>query len=68
MFADDLNMLSEFALKTIRMDIRMILDKCRIRAHEWGRKNRVSLDPDKEHVIVLHLSLEDDSIFSNSLI
>ena len=27
---------------------------CRTRVHSWGRSNRVSFDPGKEHMVVLH--------------
>ena len=30
------------------------LTKCREKVHSWGRMNRVSFDPKKEHLVVIH--------------
>ena len=30
------------------------MDKCRKKVHTWGAINRVSFDPVKEHVVILH--------------
>ena len=30
------------------------MEICRARVHNWGRTNRVSFDPAKEHLVVLH--------------
>ena len=40
----------QFHLDDVVADLR----KCQARTHEWGVRNRVSFDPNKEHFKVIH--------------
>jgi len=53
-FADDLNVFQEFDRQLPLAQVQNTLQKCRDRVHKWGRTNRVSFDPSKEHLVVLH--------------
>ena len=53
-FADDLNVFHEFDRRTPVADIMSELSGCRERVHTWGVTNRVSFDPAKEHLVVIH--------------
>ena len=53
-FADDLNVFQEFDQQKPLAEIQNTLQKCRDEVHKWGRTNRVSFDPSKEHLVVLH--------------
>ena len=55
-FADDLNVFHEFDRFTSVPDIMTELSDCRRRVHSWGVTNRVSFDPAKEHLVVIHPS------------
>ena len=54
MFADDLNVFKKFHRHTPLAEIMTDLTKCRDRVHKWGTANRVSFDPAKEHMVVIH--------------
>ena len=54
MFADDLNVFQEFDRLQPLAQVQNMLQTCRDRVHKWGRANRVSFDPSKEHLVVLH--------------
>ena len=54
MFADDLNVFQEFDRKTNLVEVQNTLQQCRDSVHRWGKVNRVSFDPSKEHLVVLH--------------
>ena len=54
MFADDLNVFQKIHRHTPLTDIMTSLKKCRDHVHKWGRSNRVSFDPAKEHMVVIH--------------
>ena len=56
MFADDLNVFKEFAKDVPIEQVKHDLEGCRQRVHKWGKTNRVSFDPSKELVVVLHPS------------
>ena len=56
MFADDLNTFKLFDQHLSFEDVVADLAKCRAGVHEWGRANRVTFDPAKKHLIVLHPS------------
>ena len=55
-FADDLNVFKEFLQNISLIQVQTDLEKCKIRTHKWGRKNRVSFDALKEHIVILHPS------------
>ena len=54
MFADDLNVMQSYDRLDDNEAIRLEMDRCRAAVHSWGRKNRVSFDAAKEHVVILH--------------
>jgi hypothetical protein len=54
MFADDLNVFQEFDRRKNLAEVQDTLQQCRERVHNWGKTNRVSFDPSKEHLVVLH--------------
>ena len=54
MFADDLNVFQEFDRTTNLVEVQNTLQQCRDSVHRWGKVNRVSFDPSKEHLVVLH--------------
>ena len=55
-FADDLNVFKLFdRLESVDV-VENDLADCRSRVHTWGRMNRVSFDPSKEHLVVIHPS------------
>ena len=56
MFADDLNVFEEFDQHTPLEQVTADLETCRSRVHKWGATNRVSFDPSKELVAILHPS------------
>ena len=56
MFADDLNVFQEFDRQQPVIEVQETLQKCRDKVHKWGKANRVSFDPSKEHLVVLHPS------------
>ena len=54
MFADDLNVFQEFDRRKNLAEVQDTLQSCRENVHKWGKTNRVSFDPSKEHLVVLH--------------
>ena len=56
MFADDLNVFQEFDKDELLEECQAKLERCKTQVHKWGRMNRVSFDPKKEHVMILHPS------------
>ena len=56
MFADDLNVFQLFDRLAPPEECCEILSECRRNVHAWGRKNRVSFDASKEHLVILHPS------------
>jgi hypothetical protein len=56
MFADDLNVFQEFDRTKNLAEVQDTLQQCREKVHKWGKANRVSFDPSKEHLVVLHPS------------
>jgi len=63
MFADDLNVFQEFDRQQPLPEIQGTLEKCRDKVHKWGRTNRVSFDPSKEHLVVLHPTANHGACF-----
>jgi len=55
-FADDLNVFKEFPQSMGPAQVQTDLEKCKDRTHKWGRKNRVTFDAQKEHIVILHPS------------
>ena len=58
MFADDLNVFQEFDRLVPLPTVVSTLEVCRKRVHAWGRTNRVTFDPGKEHLVIMHQSLD----------
>ena len=54
MFADDLNVFQLFDRLTPPEECCEILSECRRNVHAWERKNRVSFDASKKHLVILH--------------
>jgi len=54
MFADDLHVFREFGQDTSVDQVRSDLELCRKRVHKWGGQDRVSFDPPKEHIVIVH--------------
>ena len=54
LFADDLIVFQKFDRSLPIEDVKAKLDKCAKNVHKWGATNRVSFDPAKEHVVILH--------------
>ena len=63
MFADDLNVFQEFDRREDLAKVQDTLQQCRERVHKWGKTNRVSFDPAKEHLVVLHPSAYHGAAF-----
>ena len=55
-FADGLNVFQLFDRLASEDTVLQKLSVCRERVHSWGRTNRVTFDPDKEHIVILHPS------------
>ena len=53
-FADDLNIFKQFDRNQETGEVKRHMEVCRSRVHSWGRRNRVSFDPGKEHLVILH--------------
>ena len=53
-FADDLSVFQTFERLNPVAECKTILDNCKQHVHKWGRTNRVSFDPSKEHIVILH--------------
>ena len=54
MFADDLNVFKKYNRLQSNTIIKKEMTICRARVHKWGRMNRVSFDPGKEHIVIIH--------------
>jgi len=54
LFADDLSVFKQFDRNSSNDDILRDMHVTRARVHKWGRTNRVSFDPAKEHLVILH--------------
>ena len=54
MFADDLNVFQKFERLQPIAEVQGTLERCRRDVHKWGKTNRVSFDPAKEHLVILH--------------
>lgn len=63
MFADDLNNFQEFDRLVPLPTVKSLLEACRARVHSWGRANRVTFDPGKEHLVVIHPSVGHGAAF-----
>ena len=53
-FADDLSVFKEFERFECNEHILSDMRICRAKVHRWGRINRVSFDPSKEHLVIVH--------------
>ena len=54
LFADDLSVFQKFDRLDDNDAIKLEMDRCRSEVHSWGKRNRVSFDASKEHVVILH--------------
>jgi hypothetical protein len=63
MFADDLAVFQEFDRGKNLAEGQDTLQECRVSVHKWGRANRVSFDPSKKHLVVLHPSAYHGAAF-----
>jgi len=64
LFADDLNVSTSCATEVSNDVLIGDLRDAQQRAHAWGHEHRVSFDPTKEHINVLHPQFGDDSTFN----
>ena len=53
-FADDLNVIMKFWVAMPNDQIYIALQKTCDHVHHWGKRHRVTFDPKKEHMAVLH--------------
>jgi len=63
LFADDLNVSTSCATEVSNDVLIGDLRDAQQRTHAWGQEHRVSFDPTKEHIKVLHPQFGDDSTF-----
>jgi len=63
MFADDLNLFKKFDRTSDNDEIKLTMEDCRRQVHFWGRRNRVTFDAGKEHIVVIHLLQGEGEIF-----
>ena len=63
LFADDLTVFQKFVKTDTNEDIHRRMHLCRTRVHKWGRTNRVTFDPSKEHVVIIHPALGEGDPF-----
>ena len=62
MFADDLNVFKQFSMNVTNEAVKADMQKTKVETHAWGHRNRVTFDPSKEHIVVIHpLDGEGDS-------
>jgi len=54
MFADDLNVFKRFDVATPVEAINTDMQRTREAVHSWGRRNRVTFDASKEHIVIIH--------------
>ena len=64
LFADDLTVFQKFDRSLPVEDVKAKLDKCAKNVHKWGATNRVSFDPAKEHVVILHPTVGHGETFT----
>ena len=53
-FADDLNVFRKFDLAVSNDVIIEEMKSTRSEVHKWGERNRVTFDPSKEHIVIIH--------------
>ena len=63
MFADDLSVFQPFDRLTPPEECKAVLKKCKDNVHKWGKRNRVTFDAAKEHMIILHPSEHHEEAF-----
>ena len=63
LFVDDLSIDSSCDAHVSRATLVSGLQEAQRRTHAWGQDNRVSFDPGKEHIKVLHPDVGDDDQF-----
>ena len=54
LFADDLNIFHEFDKNVPDATVQLHVNQTRSAVHQWGKRNRVTFDPAKEHTVVIH--------------
>ena len=62
-FADDLNVFHKFDKKIPLVEMQSVVGKCRDRVHKWGKTYKVTFDASKEHVVIIHPSLNHGDSF-----
>ena len=62
-YADDLNVFKKFDRATPNDEIVENMQTCRQDVHRWGKRNRVSFDPAKEHILIIHPASGDGEVF-----
>ena len=63
MFADDLNVFKKHPVSQPNAEIRFQMEATRVEIHRWGRRNRVTFDPSKEHIVILHPAHGEGELF-----
>ena len=63
MFADDLNVFRRFPRDADAAHVHEKMQECRHDVHAWGKRNRVSFDPGKEHLLIIHPTCGDGDTF-----
>ena len=62
-FADDLNVFQIFPLDVQNAQILEIMERTRKNVHQWGKRNRVTFEPSKENLAVIHPSSGEGETF-----
>jgi len=62
-FADDLKVTASYAVHVSPNVIVSDLENVQQRAHDWGRRHRVTFDPSKESFHIIHPLFDDESSF-----
>ena len=62
-FADDLNVLTQCPMHVSNDLVKAELEEAQGRAHAWGRRHRVTFDPSKESIHIVHPLYNEGSEF-----
>ena len=62
-FADDLNWFNDFALDMPNESVIEEVSKTRSEVHRWGKRYRVTFDPQKEHIVIVHPVRGEGEVF-----
>ena len=54
MFADDLNVFKKFPQHTSIHAVESDMSVTKAEVHRWGKRNRVTFDASKEHLVIIH--------------